>query len=57
MVGVKSKNGPKPFELLDVEETLKKLTIKEKVDILAGRDMVGYHRIRLLEFLPNIYSR
>lgn len=42
MVGVKSKHGPKPFEQLDVEKTLRKMTIKEKVDILAGRDMVRH---------------
>jgi hypothetical protein len=28
---------PAPFELLDVEDVLKKLTKKEKVDLTAGK--------------------
>lgn len=32
--------APRPFEKLDVEDTIAKLTIDEKILILSGKDMV-----------------
>lgn len=33
--------APRPFDKLDVEDVLSKLTVAEKVDLLTGKDMVS----------------
>ncbi len=35
---------PTPFEKLDVEETISKLTINEKILLLSGKDMVCFQQ-------------
>lgn len=51
---------PKPFDKLDVEDALGKLTVAEKVALLAGKDMVcprcrwlwSRPRVRILTSFP-----
>jgi len=40
---------PTPFEILDVEDTLKKLTKKEKVDLTAGK-LIHHNNSRILSY-------